>query len=185
MEVTSSPVTLMVDPQYFTSLGSGKNELPDYILQYARIFWSQVLVEVFRNILCIELSPETVQLYYIATMRADELVCSMGKKNKDSKEEEMIFINLLAFQQSGMCDTFDDVPYTIPLEKLSDVLSYWITRVAMAIRNGHYAGAKFSNHNTGPIPTASSSQAAKPTGLYDKMVRQRFYARLSELQAQQ
>ena len=198
----TSPPTILIDPQYFlapaqsstSSKVAGNDGLPDYILQYTRIFWTQVLVEVFRHILCLELSPNTVQLYYIATMRANELVCSVGtglssssKPSQPKKSDvDVLFINVLAFQQSGCCDTIDDVPIAIPQDKLSDVLSYWTTRVAMAFRDAKPSskGGKFSNHNVQPIPTSNRSLNSKATGLYDAEVRKRFQNRVAYLLSQ-
>ena len=86
-----------------------------------------------------------IQLYYMTTLRADAAVCSV------SAEDGRLWFNVMAFQQSQPLD-----PNTGAIKHTKRLWTYWVQRAASALSAG------------------SPEWAAKPTGLYDAGVRQRF-----------
>ena len=182
---------LLVEEQYMSAdCGGGAADggigpsVPSHIVAYAEVFWTQVLAEVF-GFLGLELSPRSMQLYYVATMRADELVCSLSGT--------VLYVNVLAFQQSCCCEGRElavgsvtkssissaRAPLTVRRDKLKEVLSYWTMRVAIA-RSPHAHSSCLVKVDQ--LAASQAAQApAKPTGLYDPQVRARFYQRLRVL----
>jgi hypothetical protein len=192
----SRPFQLMVEGQYCRP--DTPNPCPEHVLRYATIFY-WLLEKIFSEVLHIELSPRTVQLYYMTTIRADELVCSL------SEDDKKIYLNVLVFQQSLCCELKpmprttqnameqDDPalhPTGIQSNKLREQLSSWLNRVITAVYHKQRDLAAHNNAHADDfvVPPLFNTEVNKRNGfgdasrgLYDKIIRARFYELLLQL----
>jgi hypothetical protein len=98
-------------------------------------------------------TKKDVALYYLPTVRASAFVASRG-----GPDDPRLFLNVLAFQQSGTCAVAaDGAPTDVAAAKWPSVLAYWTSRIAKVFRDG--------------APAAGGA-----TGLYDADVRKRLVA---------
>jgi hypothetical protein len=117
---------------------------------------------VVERVLCLALTDVVGGLYYMPTIRADVFVCAPLEQSAPH-----LFINVLAFQQSGCCEG-DAADARRPLRVRADswrkVLPYWLCRIVSAL-----------NQHEGPAAASSCH------GLYDAHVRERLQQRLTAL----
>jgi hypothetical protein len=179
----SVPFSLMVEGQYCTPNGNNLT-CPDHILRYASIFcW--LLEQIFGQILMLELSARTVQLYYMTTVRADELVCALSRDEQTPANNGRLFLNVLVFQQSLCCDLYqnDDphLPTNISGSKLKEIMAGWLNRITTAIYIAPVEAAKHEKQRF-VVPNHFRTEnnvrrgyGDASNGLYDKVIRKRFY----------
>ena len=125
------------------TLRTATGGVDEVVGQYARIMYALVSIVLAQFL---ELGMEQVRLYYLMTMRADALVCSV------SREDKCLYFNVLVLQQQ-ISHGIDPRATNIDLPKR--VWLYWLQRAAIAL-------------NTQGVTRD------KPTGLYDPAVRARF-----------
>eukprot|EP00051_Salpingoeca_urceolata_P034258 m.24253 g.24253 ORF g.24253 m.24253 type:complete len:581 (+) comp7433_c0_seq1:360-2102(+) len=123
---------LQVQPQFRQADGS----VPKLVVQHAQAF--EYVVTTVLGLLGLS-TQGTWAMCYMATMRADVSVCSK------SKEDGLVYYNLMAFQQEQPLNEAGALRHTKRLWR------YWLQRSAMA--------------------TSTNDQ---PTGLYDPAIRARF-----------
>lgn len=162
----TSKVTVLIGSEYLTQDTSDKSCISreKSILEYCKLFdW--ILFHSY-DILQLEYSQKTCQIYYLPTIRANEFVCSY------SVSESKMYLNCMAFQQSNSfeyelsteVDGTDStvkqhavdlrIPRSVSPEKLYEMLTYWVCRISLCL-----------NH----------------PGLYNKSVRSRLQHKLTEL----
>lgn len=181
--------TIMVEGQYVNNATTRARLAPhetEYILRYASIFmW--MLQQLLVNVLHFECSPKTMQLYYLTTIRADELVCSLSTTPGDQR----LYFNVLVFQQSLCCGLHDNNPQCpthIHRHKLKEVLAHWLNRIVTALYH------KKDNQQAPPLPPPfglATIEANKRggfgdarLGVFDKAIRSKFYDLTLHLMAQ-
>mmetsp|Transcript_33865 Transcript_33865/g.118471 ORF Transcript_33865/g.118471 Transcript_33865/m.118471 type:complete len:666 (-) Transcript_33865:370-2367(-) len=86
-----------------------------------------------------------VRLYYMPSIRANEMVCARG-----GDDDRRLYVNVLAFEQSRLAEAH------VGPSELAAVIPYWVQRFANASRDG-----------------AADARPPASKGLYDPAVRQR------------
>lgn len=110
--------------------------------------------------LSVQEMPESVQFYYMTTLRMDELVCCMSPSKKK------LFLNVQAFQQQMYTDAGAPMN-SIRQNAYSEALSSWITRVHLAIRDEQWSSIKW-------IKRRDKRYGDPCMGLYDVQNRMRY-----------
>ena len=121
------------------------------IVDIAQVFVG-LLATCMGDILRLPCAPKNLQLYYMTTMRSDELCCCTSPK-----QGHKLYVNVQYFQQQLYCT--DSAPFYLLPDKCSEALQVWCTRIQMAVREGN--------------PPWASESAKK--GLYDRGNRERFH----------
>ena len=110
------------------------------------------------NIPC---TSKTIQLYYMTTVRSDELVCSFASS------DGRLYVNVMCYQQAMSCNDSESAQ-DLSERKYKELIAYWITRISSALR-----------HAKSEI---SYNKLNAQKGLYSKEIRKRFIQEFESMQ---
>ena len=138
---------VLIDSSYVKSDPSLARRVADITQVFAGL-----LSTCMHEILGLPCDPKHVQLFYMTTMRADDLCCCISPKH-----DHKLYINVQYFEQQLYCT--DSAPYYVRPDKFGEALQVWCTRVQMAVRE-----------RSSPWATATAKK-----GLYDNGNRERYH----------